>query len=141
MTTTNESAWAARPTSLDGCRLGLLALDEASRPVLSVIEKVLRRRHFLAGSLWLGDRLPPDLAQRCEVLVIGVGDAGALAEAAEQTGVPWVALHTVDPAELDRLAQVGSSTLLAGIENALIARTEAAAPAGSGDREQPECTC
>lgn len=142
MTTTNESALATRPTSLDGCRLGLLALDEGSRSVLSVIEKVLQRRHFLAKSVWLSDGLPPDLAQRCDVLVTGVGgDADSLAEAAEQAGVPCVALQTVDPAELDRLAQVGSSTLLAKIESALIARTEAATAVGRGDPERPECTC
>jgi hypothetical protein len=92
---------AARPDRLDGLVVGLLANPKTNaEPFLDAVADLVAAEHGTAGAVRhrktsITDPVPPavlaELARRCDVVVIGVGDCGSCSAAAVADGIAFEA--------------------------------------------------
>jgi hypothetical protein len=92
---------AARPARLDGLVVGLVANPKKNaEPFLDALGELLAAEHGTAGVVRtrktsITEPIPPaaldELAQRCDVVLIGVGDCGSCSAAAVADGIAFEA--------------------------------------------------
>lgn len=92
---------AARPDRLDGLVVGLLANPKKNADsILEAVGELLAAEHATAGAVQrrktsITDPVPPamlaELVERCDVVVIGVGDCGSCSAAAVADGIAFEA--------------------------------------------------
>jgi hypothetical protein len=90
---------AGRPERLDGLVVGLVANPKKNaEPFLDALGELLAAEHGTAGVVRtrknsITDPIPPatldELAQRCDVVLIGVGDCGSCSAAAVADGIAF----------------------------------------------------
>ena len=92
---------AGRPERLDGLVVGLVANPKKNaEPFLDAVGELLAAEHGTAGVVRtrktsITDPIPPatldELARRCDVVLIGVGDCGSCSAAAVADGIAFEA--------------------------------------------------
>jgi hypothetical protein len=97
----NDGQPAARPDRLDGLVVGLLATPKTNaESFLEAVGELLAAEHGTAGVVRrrktsVTDPVPPttlaELVERCDVVVIGVGDCGSCSAAAVADGIAFEA--------------------------------------------------
>lgn len=118
---------APRPSGLAGCTVGLLATVKKNAPeFLDAVGELLVAEHGAAVLVRgqkqsISDPVPPqllaELAQQCDVVVVGVGDCGSCSASAvadgiafEAAGVPAVVVCTeAFTASADAMAAIAGS--------------------------------
>lgn len=124
---TPAAALAARPRTLEGRTVGLLANTKTNaEAMLDAVGSLLSERHGVAGfvrrkKLSITDPVPADilsdLTDRCDVVVVGVGDCGSCSASAiadglavEAAGIPAVVICTeAFVASADAMAELQGS--------------------------------